>query len=227
MVAPRVAGTVDRHVDLVSRVRLFPCQRYTTWQKIIAQRCRRALAWINEAMWQASTRRLPASCVSVSLLNIKAGCDCAFGVWSGGCGGVERWQPHTEACSLCLFLNRGGGPPKKRKEKHTRPAAVSLPHVLSAADHVQVTLCPQSPLSDCRRSRFVDRNSNRAGMPSLGVTRAVMMPKLQCRSLLPLYKASLNMMNLFFLADSEAPAGSVDLALYRSVLVRLHAAIID
>ena len=30
------------------------------------------------------------------------------------------------------------------------------------------------------------------------------MPKLLYRSLLPLYKASLNMMNFFFLADSEA-----------------------
>ena len=67
---------------------------------------------------------------------------------------------------------------RKRKKKQTPPAAVSLPHALSAADHVQVTLRLQSPLSDCRRSRFVYRNSNRAGMTSLGVTRAVMMPKL-------------------------------------------------
>ena len=164
-------------------------------------------------MWRASTRRLPASCVSVSLLkrvsvsllNIKAGCDCACGVWSGGCGDVERWQPHTEACSLCLSLNRGRRPPQKRNKKQKPQAAVSLPHTLSAADHAQVTLRLQSPLSDCRRSRFVDRNSNRAGTPSLGVSRAVTMPKLQYTSLLPLYKASLNMMNLFFLADhSEA-----------------------
>ena len=26
----------------------------------------------------------------------------------GRCGDVERWQPHSEACNLCLSLNRGG-----------------------------------------------------------------------------------------------------------------------
>ena len=38
-----------------------------TWQKIIAQSFRLALAWMYEAMWRASTRRLPASFVIVSL----------------------------------------------------------------------------------------------------------------------------------------------------------------
>ena len=120
-IAPRVAGlwivmsTCYRRYVLWAAASTLPFPEiHATWQKIIAQSCRRALAWMYEAMWRASTRRLLTSCVSVSLLNIKAGCDC--GVWSGGCGGVELWQPHTEAFSLCLSLNRGGTPPKKTKK---------------------------------------------------------------------------------------------------------------
>ena len=75
---------------------------------------------------------------------------------------VERWQPHAEACTLCLSLNRRERPPKKRRKK-TLSAAVPLPHALSAADSCHGTGHTSSavqPLSgDCRRSRFAHSNS--------------------------------------------------------------------
>ena len=66
---------MDRHVDWLSTVRRVGGSKFSSlsktraiWQKIIAQSCRRALAWMMyEVMWRASTRRLPASCVIASL----------------------------------------------------------------------------------------------------------------------------------------------------------------
>ena len=133
---------VDRHVDLL------PTARHMGGSKLSSlSRDTRYLAkyhsselqaeWMCEAMSRASTRCLPASCGSVSLLNIKAGCDCACGVWSGGCGDVELWQPHTDACSLCLSLDCGGRPPKKKKKKQTllSPCPTPFPQLIMYRSH--------------------------------------------------------------------------------------------
>ena len=67
----------------------------------------------------------------------------------GRCGDVERWQPHSEACTLCLSLNRGGRPPKtpkKRKKKHHQLVS-PCPKPFQQLSYVQVRLqrCLQSP----------------------------------------------------------------------------------
>ena len=74
VVAPRVAGlwivmsTCYRRCVVWAAASPLPFPEIrATWQKIIAQSFRLALAWMYEAMWRASTRRLPASLVVVSL----------------------------------------------------------------------------------------------------------------------------------------------------------------
>ena len=107
-----------------------------------------------EAIWRASTRRLPASCVRVSLHDSSPLSRPDVTVL-GGCGAVEWWQPHPEACTVGLSLNRRGWPSKKRKGKQTRSAAVPLSHALSAADSCTSTGQTSSAVaSGCSRSRF-------------------------------------------------------------------------
>ena len=125
MVAPRVAGLwivmstcYRRYVVWAAASPLPFSEIHATWQKIIAQSFRLALAWMYEAMWRAV--HSPFTCVvchrllvrhRAAITQARAGpgvtvCVCV----------VERWQPHAEACTLCLSLNRGERPLKKRKK---------------------------------------------------------------------------------------------------------------
>ena len=94
-------------------------------------------------------------------------------------GGSLTLKPAASAFPSIVKEGQLDDEEKKKKKTDTTSCCLPAPRPFrSWSCRSEVTLRRQSPLSDCRRSRFVDRNSNRAGMPSLGVSRAVMMPKL-------------------------------------------------
>ena len=185
MVFPRVAGTVDRHVDLLSTKRRVGGSKFSSlsrYTRYLAKDCSAELqaCFGVDVRSDVASVHPPFTCVVCQRLLAKH----QGRMWlCMRCVEWRWWQCWAVAASHWSlqplpFPQLWRKTTEEKKKKQTPPAAVSLPHALSAADHVQVTLRLQSPLSDCRRSRFGDRNSTRAGMPSLGVSRAVMMPKL-------------------------------------------------
>ena len=91
-----------------------------TWQKITTQSCRCLL-------WRGCTKRCGERPLAVYLRRLSSS-PCKTPrrhhsrqgkgrTWPCVCV-VERWQPHAEACTLCLSLNRGRKATEEKKKKH-------------------------------------------------------------------------------------------------------------